>query len=251
MKDKPTLWTFLPGDNVTRLVTVLAITFLLTAAVTAQIKAQVITPSNQVARNQELVNSVQALERDNSGLRAQIGQITGSVGSLSARLAQRSDAARAVEAQINQERQLAGATRAEGPGISVDLAAGRDPKNPGDTRQQWQVGYVDLQDVVNLLWSAGAEAIAVNRQRVVPSSSFYVAGQDVLLNGVHLSGPYHLEAIGDTARFNQVLGDDNNLADLKSRSELYSLKLAWQGERDLRLAAFDGAFVVRYAVAGQ
>jgi uncharacterized protein YlxW (UPF0749 family) len=250
MREKANLSALMEGRGLPRLLTVVAITFLLAAAVTAQIKAQLIPSSNAVARDQELVRSVHALEADNAQLRTRIGSLTDTVDGLGAQLGRRSDAARAVEAQILQERELAGATAATGPGISVDLASGRDPHNPNDVRRGWQVGYVDIQDVVNLLWQAGAEGIAVNGQRVVPASSFYVAGQDVLLNGVHLSGPYRIEAIGDTARFNQELGDDSNLSDLKSRAELYELKFGWQGQRELRLPAFDGALVVRYALAG-
>ena len=112
------------------------------------------------------------------------------------------------------------------------------------------VKYLDIQDVVNLLWSANAEAVSVNGQRVVNTSSFYITGADVLLNGVHLASPYRFEAIGDGNRLNAFLSDANNLSELKTRSEIYQLKFHWQRERDMTLPAFDGAFIVRYAVAG-
>jgi uncharacterized protein YlxW (UPF0749 family) len=132
----------------------------------------------------------------------------------------------------------------------VRLAHGNDPHVPGDTKRDWQVKYVDIQDVVNLMWSAGAEAVSVNRQRVVPSSSFYVAGSDLLLNGVHLTAPYEVDGIGDGSRFNTMLSDPGSLSDLKNRGELYQLKLTWRTERNLKLPAYDGALVVRYASGG-
>ena len=98
------------------------------------------------------------------------------------------------------------------PGISVDLANGNDPHIVGDNKRDFQVKYTDIQDVVNLLWSSGAESVSVNNQRVVASSSFFVAGTDVLLNGTHLTPPYHIEAIGDGNAFNQALSDSGNLA---------------------------------------
>ena len=104
--------------------------------------------------------------------------------------------------------------------------------------------------LVSNCWSANAEAVSVNGQRVVATSSFYVAGSDLLLNGVHLTAPYRIEAIGDGGHANDVLSNSSNLAELKSRSDLYQLKLKWQIERSLTLPAYDGAFTVRSAVAG-
>ena len=233
-----------------RVATIVAVTFLMAAAVTAQVKASVIPSSNQVARDQALVRSAQALERDNASLRGQLTALNQQVRDLNADLARKSTAAAAAQAALRAEKNRAGLTPVDGPGIAVQLADGNDPKVQGDTKRDWAVKYVDIQDVVNVLWSAGAEAVSVNRQRVVPSSSFYVAGSDLLLNGVHLTAPYEVDGIGDTSRFNATLSSSDNLADLKSRSELYQLKLSWQTQRDLRLPAYDGALVTRYAVVG-
>ena len=120
----------------------------------------------------------------------------------------------------------------------------------GDNKRDFQVKYTDIQDVVNLLWSSGAESVSVNNQRVVASSSFFVAGTDVLLNGTHLTPPYHIEAVGDGNAFNQALSDNNQLSELKNRSEIYQLKLTWQTQRSLSLPAYDGAVTNRYASAG-
>jgi uncharacterized protein YlxW (UPF0749 family) len=233
-----------------RLATLVVVTFLMAAAVTAQLKASVIPGSNQVARDEALVRSAQALESDNQGLRSQLATLNQLVKDLSSQLARRSDQAQAAENALKEQKNRTGLTAVSGPGIAVQLANGNDPHALGDTKRDWAVKYVDIQDVVNLLWSAGAEAVSVNHQRVVPNSSFYVAGSDLLLNGVHLTAPYEVDGIGDGSRFNSTLSDGTNLRDLKSRSELYQLKLTWQTQRNLQLLAYDGALVVRYAVSG-
>jgi uncharacterized protein YlxW (UPF0749 family) len=233
-----------------RVATIVAVTFLMALAVTAQVKASVIPSSNQVAREQALVASAQALERDNEGLRAQLAALNQQVKDFNSQLARKSSQAAAAQDALKGEKDRTGLTPVSGPGIAVQLADGNDPKVEGDTKRDWAVKYVDIQDVVNLLWSAGAEAVSVNQQRVVPSSSFFVAGSDLLLNGVHLTAPYEVDGIGDGSRFNSVLSSQDNLSDLKSRSELYQLKLTWATQRSLRLPAYDGALVSRYAVAG-
>jgi len=230
--------------------TIVVVTFLLAAAVTAQLKASLVPASNRVARDQQLVNSAQALEQDSSNLRGQLQALKDQIQRDNQRLAQTSQQAQEAQLAARDLKEKAGLTRVSGPGISVDLANGNDPHVTGDNRRDWLVKYLDIQDVVNLLWSANAEAISVNSQRVVNTSSFYVAGTDVLLNGVHLASPYHFEAIGDGNHFNDFLSDPNNLSELKTRGDIYQLKLHWQTERDITLPAFDGAFIVRYAVAG-
>lgn len=238
------------GPNRTRIITILAVTFLLAAAVTAQLKTSLTPASNRVARDQQLVESAQTLEQDNGDLRSQIQVIQDEIKALNERLAGSSAQARAIDNQANDAKAHAGLTKSTGPGVSVNLANGNDPHVPNDNKRDWQVKYLDIQDVVSLLWAAGAEGVAVNGQRVVASSSFYVAGTDVLLNGVHLQSPYRVEAIGDSSRFTDALGDSHNLPELKDRGDLYQLKLAWQAERSITLPAFVGATVMKYAVAG-
>jgi uncharacterized protein YlxW (UPF0749 family) len=235
----------------TRGVTIVVVTFLLSTAVTAQIKASLVPASNRVARDQQLVRSAQALEQDNANLRRQLQVIQDQVKRDNERLAQTSQQALAAQLAARDLKERAGMTRVNGPGVSVDLANGNDPHVASDNRRDWLVKYLDLQDVVNLLWSANAEAVSVNDQRVVATTSFFTAGTDVLLNGVHLASPYHVEAIGDGGHFNDVFSSPDNLAELKSRKDIYQLKLHWQSERSLTLPAYDGAFILRYAVAGQ
>jgi uncharacterized protein YlxW (UPF0749 family) len=235
----------------TRGLTIVLVTFLLSAAVTAQIKASLLPASNRVARDEQLVSSARSLEQDNSNLRGQLKAIQDKIKRDNERLAQTSQQALAAELAARDVKERAGMTRVSGPGSSVDLANGNDPHVANASRRDWLVKYLDLQDVVNLLWSANAEAVSVNGQRVVATTSFFTAGTDVLLNGVHLASPYHIEAIGDGSHFNDVFSSPDTLAELKSRKEIYQLKLHWQSERSLSLPAYDGAFIVRYAVASR
>jgi uncharacterized protein YlxW (UPF0749 family) len=56
---------------------------------------------------------------------------------------------------------------------------------------------LDLQQVVNGLWQAGAEAVAVNGQRVGPLTAIRSAEQVVLVNYNPVTSPYVVSAIGD------------------------------------------------------
>ena len=60
---------------------ILVITFAMSLAVTAQLKSAIIPASNQVARDQALVRSVQGLERDNQALRQDVRASTRDIDS--------------------------------------------------------------------------------------------------------------------------------------------------------------------------
>ena len=54
--------------------------------------------------------------------------------------------------------------------------------------------------MLNLLWLAGAEAVSLNGERVVATTSIYCVGSTILVNDTRLSPPYEFLAIGDPAR---------------------------------------------------
>lgn len=83
-----------------------------------------------------------------------------------------------------------------GAGLRIVLTDGAGTAdNPDDP--DLRVQDVDLQVLVNGLWAAGAEAVAVNGQRVGPTTAIRSAGSAVLVDLVPLVGPYTVEVIGD------------------------------------------------------
>jgi uncharacterized protein YlxW (UPF0749 family) len=99
---------------------------------------------------------------------------------------------------------VAGVAPVTGPGLRVVLsdapAAVDDPGNA-----DLQVQDVDLQVLVNGLWAAHAEAVAINGQRIAATTAIRSAGSAVLVDLVPLVGPYTIEAIGDGAAMQTAL----------------------------------------------
>ena len=87
---------------------------------------------------------------------------------------------------------LSGARAARGPGIQIVV-----DDAPDATSFKQQVQAPDLQKLVNGLWQVGAEAIAINGQRLTSLSSIRDAGSAITVNYVSLRHPYTVSAIGD------------------------------------------------------
>jgi uncharacterized protein YlxW (UPF0749 family) len=103
----------------------------------------------------------------------------------------------------------AGVDPVHGPGLTVTLddaqrdANGRFPRDasPDDLVVHEQ----DIQAVLNALWSAGAEAIQMQDQRIIATSAPRCVGNTLLLNGRTYSPPYTITAIGDAAAMQAAL----------------------------------------------
>ena len=91
-----------------------------------------------------------------------------------------------------------GLARVRGDGVVVrlaDAAADQDGVTNGDAGPS-RVLYSDLQKVANALWAAGAEAVAVNGQRLTATSTIRSAGEAILVDYRPVTGPYEVQAIG-------------------------------------------------------
>jgi uncharacterized protein YlxW (UPF0749 family) len=97
--------------------------------------------------------------------------------------------------QIEELELVTGYTAVQGPGAAVTLtdAATTDDQEGSDVER---VLDSDVQRAVNGLWSAGAEAIAVNGQRLTAQSAIRSAAGAILVNYRPLRPPYRVEAIG-------------------------------------------------------
>ncbi len=98
--------------------------------------------------------------------------------------------------RLREVQMWAGTAAVAGPGFEVRLSDSRREARTDVDRQSLSVHDVDLQLVVNTLWAAGAEAIAVNGQRLVSTSPIRAAGETITVNFRPLVPPYKVEAIG-------------------------------------------------------
>jgi uncharacterized protein YlxW (UPF0749 family) len=86
----------------------------------------------------------------------------------------------------------AGTVPVRGPGVRVVA-----DNAPGADSARAEVLDTDLQKLVNGLWEAGAEAIAINGQRLTTLSTIRVAGGAITVNARSLNRPYVVSAIGN------------------------------------------------------
>jgi uncharacterized protein YlxW (UPF0749 family) len=93
----------------------------------------------------------------------------------------------------------AAVVRVRGGGVQVRLVDAPnqvDPVTGKATRNLGKVQDRDLQLVCNELWHDGAEAIAVNGERLTATSTIRTAGETILVDFRPIMSPYQVDAIG-------------------------------------------------------
>ena len=214
--------------------------FLLTVDLSAQNSASKINATRRselAAIVAERQKSTAALESRLAQLRAQVAAIAASAGSATLRNLQ--EAMAGIEA-------ASGSTAVSGPGIVVRLAdAG--PTDQSTNQSDSRIQDVDLQEVVNALWDAGAEAIAINGQRLVSTSAIRNAGSAVLVNFRVLTSPYLVEAIGDQAAMRVSFEASTIAHRFKTWEQVYGLGFSIEQPSTVQVSAYTGSVRFRYA----
>lgn len=90
----------------------------------------------------------------------------------------------------------AGTVALRGPGLVVSLAPSERRAPSAEDEGAYRINDADLQLVVNALWAAGAEAVAINDSRLVATTPIRAAGDTIVVNFRPLSPPYRVSAIG-------------------------------------------------------
>jgi uncharacterized protein YlxW (UPF0749 family) len=140
-----------------------------------------------VARVERLTKQTDAGDRVLERLRAQLAGDRDLALTASAADRELAESVRSLEL-------AAGAAPVTGDGITVRIADA-----PAGSAAAARVQDRDLQRAVNIAWSAGAEAVAVNGQRIGPLTAIRQAGESILVDYRPVASPYDVRAIGDPA----------------------------------------------------
>jgi uncharacterized protein YlxW (UPF0749 family) len=145
-------------------------------------------------------------------------------------------------------RERMGLVAAEGPGLVVTLDDSSDRESPSGNLNDLVIHSQDVQAVANGLWGAGAEALAVNGQRVVPTSAVLCVGNTLLINGTVHSPPFRFTALG--ADLHSAFTGDPLVERFAEDADRFKLGFKVEERDRLNVPAYTGTSKVRFARAG-
>ncbi len=154
---------------------------------------------------------------------------------------------RTTREEIERARLEAGLMPLKGQGVTVRLTDSTRKPSPDDDPYFYIVHDVDLQALVNELWASGAEAVAINDQRMVARSSIRCVGPTILVNAVRLAPPYEVVAIGKADDLYTALNMPGGFLQSMDMQRTMGVEAKITKSDELEIPAFNGSLVFRYA----
>lgn len=120
----------------------------------------------------------------------------------------------------------------QGAGVSVKME-----DQPGSRDADGNVKDAHIRAVVNLLWQAGAEAIAINDVRLGPDTTIRTAGSAILVDLEPVSSPYQILAVGNPEALMSTLTVGDSGAAVAAFAERAGFRFAVTEEDSIFLPA--------------
>ena len=215
---------------------------LLAYLITVDLHTQSTTTKLTAGRRAQLAAVVAERQRHTADLEKRLSDLRAQADELAA--LEGSSQLKQIQADAQLIATLSGTVAVMGEGVVVTLTDAEDA-GPGSTDDRIQ--DVDIQAVINELWAAGAEAIAVNGERLVGGTAIRNAGGAVLVNFHVLTSPYRIRAVGDAARLFTTIDGSATARRFRDWHDIYGLGFDLSREDRLDLPAFGGAVRYRYA----
>lgn len=107
--------------------------------------------------------------------------------------------------QLREAQMNAGVIGVSGPGVRITLDDSKRAAKEQEDPMLFVIHEQYIREIFNALWNGGAEAVAVNGQRVTTNTEVFCGGSYIQINGTRQMPPYVIEAIGDTNNLSAAL----------------------------------------------
>lgn len=180
-----------------------------------------------------------------AGLQERIAQLRDSNASREARARAIAADEAALTPRLRRLRVRTGFVAVRGEGISVVVDDAASGSADGVVRDE------DLALLADGLWTAGAEAISINGQRLTALSSIRTSGQAIEVNGIGIAPPYSVLVIGNRNTLQAEFFETSSGLAFNDLSARFGFEFDLQDEDSVSLPSGPSMFLfLRSAVEG-
>lgn len=141
---------------------------------------------------------------------------------------------------------MAGTTAVKGPGVVLTIEDSKKALSSADNTNLYIIHDEDVLKVINELRAAGAEAIAINDQRLTANSEIRCAGPTISINNTRISAPYEIKAIGNAKNMENAVKMRGGVAESLS---VWGIRLDVHQEANIIIPAYKGAVQFKYTTS--
>lgn len=139
----------------------------------------------------------------------------------------------------------AGASAVEGPGLVLTIVDSDKKALADENVNLYVVHDEDMLRIINELRAAGAEAIAINGQRVVATTEIRCAGPTISVNNERSAPPFQIKAIGNTETMENALKMRGGVIETLG---VWGIKINMKAEKNINIPAYNRVNNFKYAV---
>ena len=144
--------------------------------------------------------------------------------------------------EINEGNKIIGLTDVTGSGVIITVADSDIDTSTVLSTSDLLVHDKDILRIINELKNAGAEAISINDQRIVFTTSIYCGGNIININGERIGSPFEIKAIGLPETLANLSRPGGYLANLEDRGVKVSLKKS----NNISISKYSGILQFKY-----
>ncbi|NPV26581.1 MAG: DUF881 domain-containing protein [Firmicutes bacterium] len=199
-----------------------------------------VTQSNSIGpseRVQDLATRLKQAEVERDRLKSEVEDLRKKITNTSTN--------EALASEMEKARQAAGLVALKGPGITVTLNDSPKTVHLGEDPNLYLIHDEDLLKVVNELKAAGAEAIAVNDQRIIAMSEIRCAGPNILVNVKKIAPPFVITAIGNPDLLESSLRMKGGIIETL---QVWNIQVKIEKSQNLKVPAYNGPIKFEYAI---
>jgi uncharacterized protein YlxW (UPF0749 family) len=188
-----------------------------------------------------LAETAQALQTQQASLKARIVALRKQIQDIEQQGTGSAAALKDLNARLDEARIAAGLIPLTGTGIVLKLEDSSEPVPPDGNESDYLAGASDIRTVVALLWQSGAEAIAINGERITTSTAIIDIGGSVLVNAAYIAGPYQVAAIGPKDLFARLSAARGWEEFVQARRGSFGIGISWAEPDGVDIPAFAGS----------
>ena len=147
------------------------------------------------------------------------------------------------EEEIKQGNKILGLAEVTGPGVIVTLSDSKKDISSALDPSSLVVHDLDVLSVINELQNAGAEAISINDQRIVPTTGIICGGNIIDINQEKVGAPFVIKAIGLPEQLAALSRPGGYLETLKG----YSIGVELKKSNNITIPKYSGTLTYNYA----
>jgi uncharacterized protein YlxW (UPF0749 family) len=231
----------IPTWQITLGIALLALGFLIAAQLAAEGPRVRYTTQERMP----LVGTALELQRQQDGLKAQVSDLRSQIKTLEEQGQGTTAIVRDLNSRLEQARIASGLIPLTGTGIVFQLSDSTQAVPADANQSDYLVTARDIRTVVDELWLAGAEAIAVKTERVTTSTGILDIGHSILVNSAYLAPPYQVSAIGPPDLLDQLGLSQGWREFIQARRGTFGIDIAYVESDKVEIPEFAGALNLR------